>query len=153
MKALIIYKSIHQKNTEKIAKIMAETLEAKLLDLKDVNSNIIDEYDLIGFGSGVYYKKPHKKLMEFIDNVDYVENKKAFIFSTGGGEKSGNFDKVMGDKLSKKGFEIISKFHCQGISKFGPLKLIGGINKGKPGTEEFKKAEIFANNLKRMEFN
>ena len=41
---------------------------------------IIKEYDLIGFGSGIYYYKPHKKLRKFVESMDDVENKKAFHF-------------------------------------------------------------------------
>ena len=148
MISLIIYKSIHHRNTEKIAKIMSGALEADLLDLKDVSAEIIDEYDLIGFGSGVYYKKPHKKLLEFIDSLDYMENKEAFIFSTGGGAKAENFNGFLKGKLSEKGFKIIDEFHCKGLSTFGPLKIVGGINKGRPDDEDFKNAKIFAVDLK-----
>jgi flavodoxin len=35
MKTAIIYKSIHYENTKKIAKVMADALEARLLELKD----------------------------------------------------------------------------------------------------------------------
>ena len=62
MKTAIIYKSVHRGNTKKIAEAMAEPLEADLFDLKDANNDIIKEYDLIGFGSGIYYYRPHKKL-------------------------------------------------------------------------------------------
>ncbi len=82
MKTLIIYKSVHHGNTKKIVKVRANALEAELLDLKDVNTDIIKEYDLIGFCSGIYYSRPHKKLIEFIDNLDPVEGRKAFVFST-----------------------------------------------------------------------
>lgn len=86
MKTAIIYKSIHHGNTEKIAEVMANTLEAELFDLKDANKDIIKEYDLIGFGSGIYFLKPHKKLRSLIEGLDIVENKKAFVFSTSGTE-------------------------------------------------------------------
>ncbi|MGB9978919.1 flavodoxin domain-containing protein [Methanobacterium sp.] len=60
MRSLIIYKSVHHGNTEKIAKVMSSDLEADLLDLKNVNKDVINEYDLIGFGSG-YTIKNHIK--------------------------------------------------------------------------------------------
>ena len=82
MRTAIIYKSVHRWNTKKIAEAMAGTLEADLFDLKDVNNDIIKEYDLIGFGSGIYYFKPHKKLRKFVESMDNVKNKKAFHFST-----------------------------------------------------------------------
>jgi len=152
MNVLIIYKSIHHGNTEKIAKVMADTLEAELLDLKDVNADIIKEYDLIGFGSGIYYSKPHKELMELIDNVNPIEKKKAFVFSTSGRGKM-ELNNLLKDKLSKKGFEVIAEFSCKGFDTVGPFKLIGGINKGRPNEEDFKNAKSFAEGLKKNNIN
>ncbi len=147
MKIAIIYKSIHHGNTKKIAEVMAGVLEAELFDLKDINHNIIAEYDLIGFGSGIYFSKPHKKLIKFIDNLNEAENKKAFIFSTSGRGKL-EFNDLLKNKLSQKGFEIIGEFHCKGFDTWGPFKLVGGINKGKPDEEDIKNAEKFAKGIK-----
>ncbi|HEX3013568.1 MAG TPA: flavodoxin family protein [Methanobacterium sp.] len=147
MKALIIYKSVHHGNTEKIAKVMANALEADLLDLKNIRADIIEKYDLIGFGSGIYYSKPHKKLIKFVEELNNIKNKKAFVFSTSGIKKS-EFNDLLKNKLSKKGFEVIGEFNCKGFDTVGPLKLIGGINKGKPNEEDFKNANIFALDLK-----
>ena len=83
MKALILYKSIHHKNTEKIAKAIAEELNADIYDIDKVSSDIIENYDLIGFGSGIYFGKHHKSLFKFLDKINKT-NKKAFIFSTAG---------------------------------------------------------------------
>lgn len=148
MRSLIIYKSIHHRNTEKIAKVIAEVLEADLSDLDDTNKDIIKDYDLIGFGSGIYYSKPHKKLIRFVEELENVKNKKAFVFSTSGKEES-KFNDLLKEKLSDKGFKVTGGFNCKGFDTWGPLKLIGGINKGKPSMQEFKKAGIFAKDLKR----
>lgn len=147
MRALIICKSVHHGNTEKIARVMANALEAELMDLKDVSANIIEEYDLIGFGSGIYYSKPHKKLINFVNELNNVKNKKAFVFSTSGRKKA-EFNNLLKNELTKKGFEVIGEFNCKGFDTVGPLKLIGGINKGRPNEEDFKNAEIFARDLK-----
>ena len=56
MKSLVIYISIHHNNTKKIARVMAETLSARLLRLQELEKNTIVEYDLIGFGSGIMLK-------------------------------------------------------------------------------------------------
>jgi flavodoxin len=145
MKTAIIYKSIHHGNTKKIAEVMAKTLEADLIDLKDANPDIINEYDLIGFGSGIYYYRPHKKLRKFVEGLDNVENKKAFTFITSG---NGKPNKWLNEKLSKKGFEVLGDFVCKGFDTYGPLKLVGGHNKGQPNEDDFKNAEIFVENLK-----
>ncbi len=147
MKTAIIYKSIHHGNTKKIAEIMANSLEAKLINLKDATQNIITEYDLIGFGSGIYYGKPHKKLMKFVEELGRAENKKTFVFSTSGRGKPNRWLK---EKLSKKGFEVIGEFHCKGHDTYGITKLVGGISKGKPDEKDFKNAETFVNGLKNL---
>ncbi len=124
---------------------MASSLEADLLDLKDANKDIIKNYDLFGFGSGIYYGKPYKKLMKFVEELDPVENKKAFAFSTSG---RGNPNKWLTENLSKKGFEVVGEFHCKGYDTYGLTKLVGGISKGKPDEEDLENAEKFANSLK-----
>ena len=146
MKTLLIYKSIHHGNTEKIAKVMANPLEAELMDLKNYQTNLIDEYDLIGFGSGIYFNKPHKKLIKFIDDLNDVKGKKAFVFTTSGRGTIGYNDLLI-NKLSNKGFKIIGDFSCKGFDTWGPFKLIGGLNKGKPDEEDLKNVKKFAESL------
>ncbi|HIE43486.1 MAG TPA: flavodoxin, partial [Candidatus Omnitrophica bacterium] len=81
MKTLIICISIHHKNTEKIAKVMAKVLEAKLLKPHKVDINTLSRYDLIGFGSGIYYHKHHGSLLNLVERLPDLKGKKAFIFS------------------------------------------------------------------------
>ena len=51
MKSLIIYYSYYNKNTEKIAKILADKTNAEIINLKETNIAVdLDSYDLIGFG-------------------------------------------------------------------------------------------------------
>ncbi|MGZ5511487.1 MAG: flavodoxin domain-containing protein, partial [Nitrososphaeraceae archaeon] len=59
MKVLIIYHSEHHQNTEKIARTMATKIESELKEAKDVNIEDINNYDIIGFGSGVYRGRLH----------------------------------------------------------------------------------------------
>lgn len=145
MKTAIIYKSVHHGNTKKIAEAMAKPLEADLFDLKDFNKDMIKEYDLIGFGSGIYFYRPHKKLRKFVEGLDDVENKKAFHFSTSG---NGKYYDWLEKNLAKKGFEVIGEFHCKGFDTYALTKLIGGINKGKPDEKDFNNAKKFARSLK-----
>ena len=49
--------------------------------------------------------------------------------------------------MAKKGFRIIGEFSCKGYDTFGPLKFIGGINKGKPDEKDLKRAREFAKTL------
>jgi flavodoxin len=151
MKALIIYISIHHGNTEKVAKAMANVLDAAFLEAKQANASMLGQYDLIGFGSGIYFGKHHKSLLDFVDKLPVLRNKKAFIFSTSGLRKIPfvhNFDKPLKEKLQRKGFDIIGEFSCRGLDTYRATKLVGGVNKGRPDAEDLKQAEDFASGLK-----
>lgn len=151
MKTLIIYESIHHGNTEKVAKVIADVLEAKLVKPEELDINTVAEYDLIGFGSGIYVGKHHKDLLNTVDKLSSQKDKKAFIFSTsgaGGGKGTDKNHKALKKKLTEKGFTIMGEFSCKGFDTVGPLKLIGGVNKGRPNEDDLSKAANFAGRLK-----
>ena len=89
MRSLIIVYSYHHNNTEKIAKVFGKVLDAQLRTPQEVNLEELQEYDLIGFGSGIYGARHHKLLFDLADALPQAPNGKAFIFSTGAltGEK------------------------------------------------------------------
>ncbi|MEM4500245.1 MAG: flavodoxin family protein [Candidatus Woesearchaeota archaeon] len=152
MKALIVYLSFHHKNTEKIAKVFSKVLNAQIIDLlkfRDVSKLNIFDYDLIGFGSGIYFGKHHRKLLEFVDSLP-INKMKVFIFSTCGINFKLFNHYAIRKKLKQKHFEILGEFSCKGYDTYGFLKLIGGINKNHPNEEDIRRAEEFAKKLKEM---
>jgi len=50
MKALIIYISVHHGSTERVAKVIANILDADLLQVEQADASMLEQYDLIGFG-------------------------------------------------------------------------------------------------------
>lgn len=153
MKTLIIYVSIHHGNTEKIAKAIASTLEADLAKPTDVGASDVCNYDLIGFGSGIYFGKHHSSLFSLVERLPSQNGRGAFIFSTSGLRKImliHDFDKPLRNMLIAKGFIIVGEFNCRGWDTY-PLwvRPFGGINKGKPGGKELEKAKRFAISLKK----
>ena len=146
MKVLILYSSIHHGNTEKIAKVMATSINADIIDAKNLKIDILDEYDLIGFGSGIYYGKFHKNIFNLIDKLPGLNNKKAFVFSTSGLGKT-KYNVPIEKELKKHDFEIIGSFACKGYDTFGPWKLFGGIAKGRPNDRDFQNTEKFAEKI------
>lgn len=147
MKALVVCVSVHHGNTEKIAIPIAAAIGGELRKPKEVES--IQEYGLIGFGSGIYYWRHHKTLLNFVDKLPESKGKKAFIFSTSGIIVKWLLHKSLKKRLLKKGFDIVGEFFCKGFDTNGPLKLIGGMNKGKPDKGDIKRAEEFGRALKR----
>ena len=162
MKSLLILYSYHHKNTEKIANVFAKVLDAQIKTPQQINHQELQEYSLIGFGSGIYSDKHHKVLLDLADELPQVTNKKAFIFSTCGAPmKFMELDKTeftryvaknhpsLKEKLQSKGYIIVDEFSCAGFNTNNVLKRFGGINKGRPNAEDLKQAEEFAQNLKQ----
>ena len=150
MKALIIHISVHHGNTERVAVTMAKILDADLVQVNQVDTNMLERYDLIGFGSGIYFGKHHESLLDFVDKLPVVKNRKAFIFSTSGLRKISfvhDFDKPLRKKLQRKGFDITGEFSCRGLDTYRATKLVGGINKGRPDANDLKQAEDFARKI------
>lgn len=151
MKTLIIYKSIHHQNTQKIAQVLAKELEAKILDVSQAKKEDLEDFDLVGFGSGIYMWRHHKQLLDFVDRLPVFNGKKAFIFSTSGMKFfTQRFHRPLKEKLSNKGFKIVGDFNCPGWDTFGPLKIFGGVNKGRPNEKDFQLAREFAKKIKNL---
>jgi len=142
---LIIYHSEHHGNTKKIAKAMAEKVGTDILKATDVNLNKFEEYDIVGFGSGVYNGKLHKELSEILSKLSQQDDKKAFIFSTTGSKTySSMAHERFRPMLEEKSFEIIGEFSCLG---FDTALTKEGINKGRPNKQDIKDAEDFIVNI------
>ncbi len=148
MKSLIICVSVHHGNTEKIGRAMAEILEGELLKPDEVDVNALGEYDLIGFGSGIYAGRHHKTLLRFVSGMPEMKEKKAFIFSTRGMGSAGLYHRALRRRLLSKGLIIAGEFSCKGFDTVGPFKLVGGVNKGKPDEKDLENARDFARGLK-----
>ena len=152
MKSLLVLFSYHHKNTEKIAKVFAKVLDAQIKTPEQINPGELQEYNLIGFGSGIYGEKHHKLLLDFADTLPQITNKKAFIFSTSalqGKAKVAKDHSLLREKLLSKGYMIVDEFSCKGFNTNSFMKYFGGMNKGRPNAEDLKRAEEFAQNLKQ----
>ena len=162
MKSLLVLYSYHHNNTEKIANVFAKVLDAQIKTPQQINPEELQEYSLIGFGSGIYSSKHHKILLDLADKLSQFTNRKAFVFSTCGAPmKLMELDMVefakyvaenhssLREKLQSKGYMIVDEFSCAGFNTNSYLKLFGGINKGRPNAEDLKHAEEFAQNLKQ----
>ncbi len=137
MKTLLVVFSYHHKNTEKIANVIAKVLNAPIKTPQQVNSDELQEYSLIGFGSGIYSAKYHTSLLDLADKLPLVTNRRAFIFSTCGApafavdgghvnEYIVKFHSPLREKLQSKGYHIVDEFNCVGWNTNSFLKTIWG---------------------------
>lgn len=147
MKRLIINKSIHNGNTEKIAKRIANTLDADVVKPEEFDLGTIDNYDLIGFGSGIYGSKHHEMILDLVEDMPDLQGKKVFIFSTAGIIVTSDHDSLK-RKLKEKNAIIVDDFFCKGFNENSFLRFFGGMNKGRPHEEDLRRAEDFARKIK-----
>ncbi len=156
MKSLLVLFSYHHKNTEKIAKVIAKVLNAQIKTPRQIDPEELQEYSLVGFGSGIYGDKHHKSLLDLADELPQVTNRKAFIFSTSamlGEKKVAEDHSTLREKLQSKGYMIVDEFACKGFNTNSFMKYLGGMNKGRPNAEDLKHAEEFAQKLKTIILN
>jgi flavodoxin len=152
MKSILVVISIHHNNTLKIANVIAKDLNAQIKKPQEIKHGELSDYDLVGFGSGIYGEKHHMSLLNLADKLPKMVNKKAFIFSTAGitsKDKTKKDHSQLREKLQKKGYLIIDDFQCKGFNTNSFLKYFGGMNKGRPNAKDLKNAEEFARNLKQ----
>jgi len=145
MKSLVVFISVEHGNTEKMAKAIAEVLDADLKDAKDVDPHDIQSYDLIGFGSGIHNGKFHARLLKLINEMP-TSHSEVFIFSTGGYGKT-EYHADLKKELEAIGLQVVGDFVCKGWNTYGSFKLIGGINKGRPNEQDLAHAREFAKRL------
>ena len=145
--------SYHHNNTEKVAKVFANVLDAQIKTPKQVDPKDFQEYDLVGFGAGIDSGKHYKPLLDLTDKLLQVDNKNAFIFSTAAltdEKKRGKDHSTLREKLESKGYRLVDEFQCKGFNTNRFMRFFGGMNKGRPNVNDLKNAEKFVQNLKQQ---
>lgn len=152
MKSLLVLYSYHHHNTEKIAEVFAKVLDSEIKMPQEIKPENLQEYDLVGFGSGIYSAKHDESLLDLADKLPQVTDKKVFLFSTAGitGKSKASKDHAtLREKLESKGYVIVDEFQCKGFNTNSFLRLFGGMNKGRPNAEDLKHAKEFAQKIKK----
>ena len=142
MKILIIVKSKHNDNTLKIAEAMSEAAPVTVTTLENASNYNLNEYDIVGYGSGIYFGKHDKELLKFIESID--SNKSyCFVFSTSGSKNFEKNNNYIIKLLESKNKVVLDSFACLGLDKFFIFALGGGINKTHPDINDFEAAQNF----------
>jgi len=156
MRSLVIVFSYHHHNTEKIAKAIAGVLGAEVKTPGQIFPEQLRDYDLIGFGSGIYSASFGTPMLALADRLSFAHGKKAFLFSTYGAPAVAvtrdfvqNNHEEMQKKLRIKGYDVIGDFGCAGWNTNSFLKFFGGINKGRPDEGDLANAEAFARTMQK----
>lgn len=145
MKTAIVYYSKHHGNTKKVLDALAAHFPLTLIDASAASHAPLEEYDRIGFASGIYYSKFHKSVLEYAQS-ELPKGKPVFFLYTCGVEKKGYTDAIA-RAAESRGAKPLGTFGCLGFNTFGPFRLIGGIAKGHPTQEDLSAAIRFYENL------
>jgi flavodoxin len=131
---------------------MAKVLDAPVKSPQETVIEELSQYDIVGFGSGIDSGNNYKELLDFADALPQVSDKKAFIFSTSaiqGEDKVAKDHSLLRENLKAKGYLIVGEFSCKGFNTNSFLRYFGGMNRGRPNSDDLKRAEEFATNLKK----
>ena len=141
LKILAVVDSTHLGTTMKIAEAMAEAADMTITTVDKAAKYRLSDFDIVGFGSGIYYGKHSAKLISFVKNLDSREAN-TFVFSTSGTGKEKN-NRALEDLLRSRNKTVLGSFCCKGHDQFAVFKLVGGLNKGRPDGRDLENARRF----------
>lgn len=150
--SLIVCSSVHHHNTARVAAAIAAALDAVVVPLAEVREEVVRESDLIGIGSGIYYGGVHPDLLRWARGLPVAtgSGKRAFVFTTAGLPFLARlWVRPLEAALARAGYTVTAGFHCRGFDTWGPLSLVGGINRGHPDARDLERAAAFGRRIKR----
>ena len=141
MKTVICCYSRHHGNTRKVAEAMALEGGVDLIDVTTRQMVRLEEYDCVGFASGIYGFEFHRAVAAFARQY-LPEGKPVFFVCTYGGLRGAGAKEL--EKLAReRGCPVLGTFGCKGYDTFGPFRLVGGIAKGHPNGRDLERARAF----------
>ena len=149
MRALVVCVSVSHGNTRKVAEAMGGELGADVIEPEQVRPDETAGYDLLGIGSGIYAMTFHPRLWRFAGSLPRGDGKPVFLFATSGSQELWwrPAAAAMRALLWSKGYRVVGTFAGPGWDTWLPLRLVGGINRGRPGDADLAAARSFASGL------
>ena len=141
MKTAICYYSRHHGNTRKVLEAMAQVGEVELIDVTVRQAVHLEDYDCIGFASGIYYGRFHNSVLHFAEQ--YLPKGKRVFFVCTYGARRRSYTRAISQVVQAKDCRVLGEFGCRGHDTFGPLQLFGGVAKRHPDERDLKQAGDF----------
>lgn len=147
MKTAICYYSKHHGNTLKVISAMAEGNDIRLIDVTAKSTVRLDEYDCIGFASGIYGFEMSSAVVSFARQYLPENRKVFFVYTYGGirGRGAANLRRIAAEKHC----QVLGEFSCRGYVTFGPFRLVGGVGRKHPTMKEYADAREFFADIER----
>lgn len=145
-KTAIVYASVHHQNTKTLLTEMVKEVDVDLFTVTQAEQTDFSQYEIIGFGSGVYAGRFHRTVFRFLKEHKNRLPKKAFAVCTSG-MGTGRYVKKFSDYLQRNGFEVFEGFECKGFDTFAFFKWFGGLAKGHPDSQDIENGKNFIKKL------
>ena len=150
-KTILIYASKHHGNTYKLAKAISEKYEIAMIDATKESIVDLQEYEVIGFASGIDFGKFYEEIENFAE-ANLPIKKEVFFLYTCAMERKG-FTNSIREIALKKDAIILGEHGCKGYNTYGPWQLIGGMNKNHPTEAEIVEVVNFYGGLIKSDPN
>ena len=137
MNTLILFQSQHHGNTKKLVDAIAAEYPVEICDARTFDGDL-SKYDAVGFASGIAFGKFYPEIFSLATDRMPFEKDIFFIFTAG--VIVGDPVKEMRELALERGCRVHGTYCCRGYDTFGPLKLIGGLNRGCPTDDEIRGA-------------
>lgn len=141
-KTAIVYRSPHHGNTKKLLDAIVRAHPEVTLLKAGEDDFTPGAYERIGFASGVYAGRLHRTVRQALDSICGA-GQQAFVIYTCGDNEGEKYGKRYLETLRQKGFTPCGMYWCLGHDSFGPLRLVGGIHKGRPNAGDIQGAVEF----------
>lgn len=145
MKTAIVFYSKHHGNTKMLLDAIAKLGDVELIDVMDAAHRKLEGYDMIGFASGIYFAKYHKSVLEFAQS-NLPQGKNVFFIHTAGDPRE-NQNAAIKKITDEKNCKYLGTYFCKGFDTYGPFKLVGGIAKDHPDSDDIFGAVSFYKSL------
>ena len=87
-------------------------------------------------------------LFEVVRNLQPTP-KRSFVFSTAGiSSLSALWHRSLVAELRRGGSDVVGQFCCPGWDTVGPLRVFGGLHRGRPNESDLARAIQFAHDLR-----
>ena len=144
-KTVIVYASKHHGNTFKLIKAISDKYEIAIIDAMKETQVDLQEYDIIGFASGIDFGKFYLEIENFAREKLPLQ-KEVFFLYTCAMDREGFTNSIKEIALEKDAV-ILGTYGCRGYNTYGPWKLIGGMNKSHPTENEIQECVNFYEKL------
>ncbi|PYC80201.1 flavodoxin [Streptomyces tateyamensis] len=146
MNTVIVCASVSHGNTRRVAEAIGRELSARVIEPGQLDPAELADYDLVGFGSGIFTGRFHPRLRAYVRAIPAGRPTRAFAFATSG--LPGPRFRPLTRALEARGFQLCGTFSCRGLDTWLPFRLVGGINRAHPDTDDLAAARAFAAGLR-----